>query len=468
MTTQATKTPAPGAAADPVALLRSRQYLQLLVIAAVLGVPISAVAYGYLVLSTQLQGWLYQDLPGALGLAAVPAWWPLPLLGVAGLLVGLVVRYVRGRGGESPLDGFHPGGGPPDPVTLLGIAVAALVSLGFGAVVGPEAPLIAVGGGLAAATVRLARRGAPAQTLAVVAAAGSFAAISALLGSPLAGAFLLMEAVGIGGAMLRAILLPGLVASGIGTLLFIGLDAWTGFGTFTLALPDLPPFTRPDIAQFGWALGIGVAAALLVAAVRWIAVLLRHPAERHLLVATPLIGLAVAGLAIAYAQATGHDIADVLFSGEAGLPAVVGANADYTVGALLLLLVIKSLAYAGSLVAFRGGPTFPAVFLGAVGGIALSHLPGLPLVPAIAMGMGATCAAMLQLPLTSVLVASLIMGSDGLAVMPLVIVAVAVSFITSARLAPRSAAPADSAPETGAEPQPRPAPAAHGAGPSSV
>ena len=468
MTTQATNTPAPVAAADPVTLLRSRRYLQLLVIAAVLGVPISAVAYGYLVLSTQLQGWLYQDLPGALGLAAVPAWWPLPLLGVAGLLVGLVVRYVPGRGGESPLSGFHPGGGPPDPVPLLGIAVAALVSLGFGAVVGPEAPLIAIGGGLAAATVRLARRGAPAQTLAVVAAAGSFAAISALLGSPLAGAFLLMEAVGIGGAMLRAILLPGLVASGIGTLVFIGLDAWTGFGTFTLALPDLPPFTRPDIAQFGWALGIGVAAAALVAAVRWIAVLLRHRVERHLLVATPLIGLAVAGLAIAYAQATGHDIADVLFSGEAGLPAVVGAHADYTVGALLLLLVIKSLAYAGSLVAFRGGPTFPAVFLGAVGGIALSHLPGLPLVPAIAMGMGATCAAMLQLPLTSVLVASLIMGSDGLAVMPLVIVAVAVSFITSARLAPRSAAAGDSAPETGAEPQPRPAPAAHGAGRSSV
>jgi UDP-N-acetylmuramyl pentapeptide phosphotransferase/UDP-N-acetylglucosamine-1-phosphate transferase len=73
---------------------------------------------------------------------------------------------------------------------------------------------------------------------------------------------------------------------------------------------------------------------------------------------------------------------------------------------------------------------------------------------------------MLQLPLTSVLVASLIMGSDGLAVMPLVIVAVAVSFITSARLAPRAAAAADPAPETGAVP--RPASAAHGAGRSSA
>jgi UDP-N-acetylmuramyl pentapeptide phosphotransferase/UDP-N-acetylglucosamine-1-phosphate transferase len=67
-----------------------------------------------------------------------------------------------------------------------------------------------------------------------------------------------------------------------------------------------------------------------------------------------------------------------------------------------------------------------------------------------------------------VLVASLIMGSDGLAVMPLVIVAVAVSFITSARLAPRSAAAADPASETGAVPQSQSAPAAHRAGRSSV
>src|SRR4051812_49784543 len=97
-----------------------------------------------------MQQWLYTDLPGGLGLDPVPAWWPAPLLAVGGLLVGLVVRYVPGRGGESPLDGFHPGGGAPEPLPLLGIALAALAGLGFGAVVGPEAPLIAIGGGAAA------------------------------------------------------------------------------------------------------------------------------------------------------------------------------------------------------------------------------------------------------------------------------------------------------------------------------
>ena len=52
---------------------------------------------------------------------------------------------------------------------------------------------------------------------------------------------------------------------------------------------------------------------------------------------------------------------------------------------------------------FRGGPVFPSLFIGAAGGMALSHFAGLPLVPAVAMGIGAMCVAMLKLPLTSVL-----------------------------------------------------------------
>jgi H+/Cl- antiporter ClcA len=52
------------------------------------------------------------------------------------------------------------------------------------------------------------------------------------------------------------------------------------------------------------------------------------------------------------------------------------------------------------------------------------------------MGIGAMSAVMLRLPLTSVLLATLLLASDGLAVMPLVIVAVVVAYMVSARLAP--------------------------------
>jgi hypothetical protein len=143
-----------------------------------------------------------------------------------------------------------------------------------------------------------------------------------------------MEASGLGGPMLGLVLVPGLVAAGVGSLIFIGLNAWTGLGTSSLALPDVPPFAQPDLAQFGWALVIGLVAA---------------------------------------------------------------------------------------------------------GGVAMSHLPGLPLVPGVAMGIGAMCVVMLRLPLTSVLLATLLLLSDGLAVMPLVIVTVAVAYAASARLTPAPA-----------------------------
>ena len=44
-------------------------------------------------------------------------------LGVAGALVGPVVRYLPGHGGESPANGFRAGGGFPAPAGLGGIGL---------------------------------------------------------------------------------------------------------------------------------------------------------------------------------------------------------------------------------------------------------------------------------------------------------------------------------------------------------
>jgi hypothetical protein len=144
----------------------------------------------------------------------------------------------------------------------------------------------------------------------------------------------------------------------------------------------------------------------------------------------------------------------VLFSGQSALGPFLTNSASYSVGALLLLIACKGLAYGASLSSFRGGPTFPAMFLGAVGGVALSHLPGLPLVAGVAMGIGAMSVVMLRLPLTSVLLATLLLASDGLAVMPLVIVAVVVAYVASARLTPTPAPPPETPPPTAEAPEP--------------
>jgi H+/Cl- antiporter ClcA len=424
------------AAADTLALLRSRSYLVLLVLAALLGVVVSVVAYGFLALVSKLQGWIFTSLPRGLGFHGEPLWWPVLPLALAGIVVGLTIRYLPGRGGHSPADGFQMGEGPPSPADLPGIVLAALATLSLGVVLGPEAPLIALGGGLGVCAVRLLKRDAPDRTRTVVAAAGSFAAVSTLLGSPLLGAFLLMEASGLGGAMLELVLVPGLLAAGAGALVFTGLDAWTGLGTFSLAIPHLPHAASPTGAELLWAVAIGIMAALAGPAIRWLGLLLKPHAERRILLAAPLAGLAVAGLAIAFAAATGKGSSEVLFSGQSAAGPLIAHSASYTVGALLLLLACKGIAYSVSLSSFRGGPTFPAIFLGAAGGIALSHLPGLPLVDGVAMGIGAMTAVMLRLPMTAVLLAVLLLASDGLAVTPVAVVAVVVAYVASARLTP--------------------------------
>jgi chloride channel protein, CIC family len=117
--------------------------------------------------------------------------------------------------------------------------------------------------------------------------------------------------------------------------------------------------------------------------------------ERRLLLLTPLAGLIIAGLAIAFAEGTGKPSSDVLYSGQSALPSLLEHAASYTAGALVLLIVCKGLAYSISLAGFRGGPTFPGMFIGAAGGIALSHLPGLPMIAGAAIGIGAITAGML-------------------------------------------------------------------------
>ena len=424
-------------ALDPAALLRSPDYLKLLVFAAILGVPVSAAAYWFLYLVAHLQKWTYNAsyLPKWLGFSHVPVWWPLLPLAIAGVLVGLTVRYSPGAGGHSPADGFKAGAGPPTPVQLPGIVLAALATLASGVVLGPEAPLIALGAGLAFCAVRIAAKDAPPRTTMVVAATGSFAAISALLGSPIVGAFFLMEASGLGGPTLSLVLVPGLLASGIGYLIFIGLGSWTGHGTYALAILNLPHVGPPTATEFLWAVAIGLIAAVLGTAIRWAGLVLRDRFDRRVVARTVVLAFVIGGLAIVFGQATSKSSSEVLFSGQSALPSLVTGASSWSVGALLLLVVCKSAAYGASLSSFRGGPTFPGMFIGAAGGIALSHLPGLREIPGAAVGIGAMCTVMLGLPITSVLLASVLMLSDGVVVMPLVIVGVVVAYVASARLA---------------------------------
>jgi H+/Cl- antiporter ClcA len=437
--------PGGGPAIDPVAVIRSKRYIGALVLAAIAGIPISAIAYGFLASVTAIQRFLFTELPNQVLGGPAPAWWPLPWLVLCGLLVALTIRYLPGNGGHSPALGFQTGGGPATGRELPAIILAALATLGLGAVLGPEAPLIAIGGGLGALAVRLVRRDAPPMALMIMASAGSFAAISTLLGSPVLGAFLIMEIAGISGMTLSLVALPGLLASGIGALVFVGLDSWTGLGTFSLALTSVPPAVPPTLASLAWALIMGVVAALLGWLIRSVGLWLRPIVHMNRVLVTSALGLLIGCTAMVYQLISGQSFTQVLFSGQDSLPELVANAAEYSVALMILLIVCKGLAYGLSLSAFRGGPVFPSMFIGAAIGIAASGLPGMNLAAAIGMGIGAMCTALLRLPLTSTLLAVVLMGVDGVIVTPQVVVAVVVAFVMTMVLpapGPKMPAPA--------------------------
>ena len=104
-------------------------------------------------------------------------------------------RSLPGDGGHSPLDGI---GGKPTPISHApGVALAALASLAFGAVIGPEAPLIALGSVVGLLVTRFVTVDPTHHN--VLAMAGSFSAISALFGGPVVAGMLLIETgVGLG------------------------------------------------------------------------------------------------------------------------------------------------------------------------------------------------------------------------------------------------------------------------------
>lgn len=443
--TAASDTPetGPAPAADPLAVIKSRGYVVLLLLGALIGVPIAAVAYFFLDAVSKVQTEIFSDLPNSLGFHGEPLWWPLPWVTLSGLLVALAIRYLPGTGGHEPSEGFK-SGGPVQPMELFGIVAAAFATLSLGVVLGPEAPLIAIGSGLGVLAMHLFKRDAPPMAVVVIGVAGSFAAIATLLGSPLVGAFLLMEMAGLSGPTMELVLVPGLLSAGVGALIFVGLDNLTGFGTFSLSVGPLPHVGSPTGTEFLWALVIGVASALAAGGIFRFAAALRLFVQRRRVLLTPLAGLAVGGLAVAFAAGTTHGSSFVLFSGQTAMSVLIQQAAGWSVGALVLLVVCKGLAYAISLSGFRGGPIFPSMFIGAAGGMALSHVGGLPMIAGVAMGVGAMVAGALKMPMTAVLLPSLLFLSDAVALMPVVIVAVVVSYVVAIWIAP-APAPAESA-----------------------
>lgn len=417
--------------AQLVAVLTSRGYRGLLLVSALIGVPIALVAWGFLEVVHGLEILVWETVPEDLGMHTPSPWYAVLVLAIAGLVVGVAVAKLPGTGGHIPVHGL--GGGTPLPVELPAIVIAAIASLVLGAVVGPEAPLVAIGAGLVVLVLRPSRLRDQPQGLQLLAVAGSAAAIATVFGNPVVGAVLMLEVVGFSGAQVLLALLPSVMAAGVGALVFTGLGSWTGIDAPTLAIPGLTE-ANIDVADLLWTVPVSIGVALLAQAARRVGLLIAGAASRRTMLVTTTVGLVVGLCAAAYSLITDRPVGDVLFSGETALGELVSQPSEWVTGTLVLLLLFKGIAYAVSIGAFRGGPTFPALFLGAVVGILVGALPGLGAVAGIGVGMAAATSAVLRLPITSIVLVTLLLGSQAMSEIPLVMIAAVVGLVTAVSL----------------------------------
>jgi chloride channel protein, CIC family len=408
----------------PAALLRS------LAVALGVGLPVAAVAFGFLALSRGLEEALWKTLPDQLGFSGADWWWVLVAPTVGGVLSALAVRRLPGGGGHEPIAGFTPD--PVLPRAVPGVLLAALASLSFGAVLGPEAPLIALGSALGLWFARLARLSD--QVAPMAAAAGLFASISALFENPLPAAFLVLEAVGMAasGAPLAAVVLPGMLAAASGYLLISGLQSWSGLEVSGFPLLDLPEYATVRIGDLFWALVLGVVLAVAVRIVGLGAHAFHRVTVRRPGIAAPGAGLLVGVAAVVFAATTDQQPHLVLFSGETSAATVAASGASWGAATLVMLLLLKGLAYSVSLGSlFRGGPVFPALFLGVAAGVLLSTLvPDVSPTASVVAGMAAATSAMLRLPLSAVLLAVVLGGTNAVEATSLALIASAAAFVT--------------------------------------
>jgi chloride channel protein, CIC family len=411
---------------------RAVTYLRTLVFAALLGFPVAVAAVAFQTLIHDATHLVWEVVPDWLDWSEPPGWYVVGATGLAGVLVALAIR-LPGHGGHSPLEGL--GMEPLAPRDLVSILPAALATLALGIVLGPEAPLIALGLGLGAVAVRLVRSEATEAMLLTL--AGAFAAIAALFGGPVVAAFLLFEVAASGGQIpsreLGRALLPGFVAAGTGALVFTGVEDWPGVHETQLALPAVPPYDTVRFVDLGWCLVVSIGIAVVVVAIRHLAHRIAVRSSPRPVLALVLAGSAVGLLAVAFRAAADRPVDLVLFSGQTELPALV---AEGSAGVLALVALAKGLAYALSLGAgFRGGPVFPSLAIGVAIAVATADLlPGFATTPAIATGLAAGTAAVLRVPFTAVLLATLLLGSSAQDVAPISVLAAAVGYLVASAL----------------------------------
>src|SRR5438093_2942115 len=182
--------------------------------------------------------------------------WPLVLLSVAGVFIGLAIKYFGQHGGLGVAQTQYAQTGGLNYRNLPRILLQGFIALWSGAAVGPEGTLVFLTGGLGTfLSERLKLQKDDVQVLVYSAIAGAF---GGFFGSPIVGGIGAVEYMFIKELNLYRHLIPGLIAGAVGYGVYFAI-----LHTSFLGVYSFPNFASLRLVDLVWALLVGVIAALI-------------------------------------------------------------------------------------------------------------------------------------------------------------------------------------------------------------
>ena len=395
-------------------------YYRLMVYAALFGALSSLLTTGYITLYNQGVKFLAQP---NLVLYNVNIW-PLILLTVAGVFIGLVIKFFGQRGGLGVAQTEYAQTGGLSYRKLPNILLQGFIALWSGAAIGPEGTLVFLTGGLGTfVSERLKLQKDDVQVLVYSAIAGAF---GGFFGSPIVGAVGAVEYMFIKELNLYRHLIPGLIAGAVGYGVYFAI-----LHTSFLGVYSFPNFAALRVVDLVWALLVGIIAALIGTLFKIVFGLVHRVFVRFN--KRPIVRSIIGGLIIGL---IGSFLPLTLYSGQNQLLQIVHNPAAYGIGILLLLMLVKMLLTSTSFATgFDGGPIFPLLFIGGTLGQVLSEiLPFIPQGVGVLAGMAGAACAFFPIPLTLALLLGLFGGQTDL--IPVIVIGAVIGFIVSKALTP--------------------------------
>ena len=395
-------------------------YYRLMLYAAIIGALASLATTGYITLVNL--GIKFFGQP-TLILSNVN-FWPLILLVVGGVFIGLAIKFFGQRGGLGVAQSQYAQTGGLNYRNVPSILLQGFISLWSGAAVGPEGTLTFLAGGLGTfVSERLKLQKDDVQVLTYSAIAGAF---GGFFGSPIVGAVGAVEYMLIRELNWYRHLIPGLIAAAVGYGVYSAI-----LHTSFLGVYDFPNFAALRVVDLVWALLVGVIAGAIGILHKLVLGLTHRVFGRFN--KRPVIRAIIGGLVIGL---IGSFLPLTLYSGQNQLLQIIRNPASFGIGILLLMMLVKILLTGTSFATgFDGGPIFPILFIGGVVGQVLSQvLTFIPQGVGVLAGMaGATCA-FLPLPLTIALLLGFFGGQTDL--IPVIVIGAVTGFIVSKALTP--------------------------------